>query len=54
MYFFGLVNYEGCLFDIFMIYSNFLNMGNSSGFDLSKYYIINLGWVIMKNDDIFY
>ena len=54
MYFPGLANYEGRPFDISMTYSNFLNMGNSSGPDLSKYYTTNPGRVIMKNDDTFY
>lgn len=54
MYFPGLANYEGRPFDISMTYSNFLNMGNSSGPDLSKYYTTNPGRVIMKIDDTFY
>ncbi|MFX4131534.1 GH25 family lysozyme, partial [Enterococcus faecalis] len=54
MYFPGLANYEGRPFDISMTYSNFLNMGNSSGPDLSKYYTTNPGRVVVMKDETFY
>ncbi len=54
MYFPGLANYEGRPFDISMTYSNFLNMGNSSGPDLSKYYTTNPNKVVALNNGNYY